>query len=75
MMAFFSTSKIKEVSDNKKINEYVPEEDRPIPFKRMIYFGDGETDIPCMKMVKANGGYSIAVYKPKDKVYRCHLEL
>jgi hypothetical protein len=33
----------------------------------MIYFGDGETDIPCMKMVKANGGYSIAVYKPKDK--------
>lgn len=57
---------IKEVSDNKKINEYVPEEERPIPFKRMIYFGDGETDIPCMKMVKANGGYSIAVYKPND---------
>lgn len=61
---------IKEVSDNKKINEYVPEEDRPIPFKRMIYFGDGETDIPCMKMVKANGGYSIAVYKPKDSSKR-----
>lgn len=58
---------ITEVSDNKKINKYVPEESRPIPFKRMIYFGDGETDIPCMKMVKANGGYSIAVYKPKDK--------
>lgn len=57
---------IKEVSDNKKINEYVPEEERPIPFKRMIYFRDGETDIPCMKMVKANGGYSIAVYKPND---------
>lgn len=61
---------IKEVSDNKKINEYVPEEDRPIPFKRMIYFGDGETDIPCMKMVKQNGGYSIAVYKPKDSSKR-----
>ena len=57
---------IKEVSDNKKINEYVPEDERPIPFKRMIYFGDGETDIPCMKMVKQNGGYSIAVYTPKD---------
>ena len=57
---------IKEVSDNKRINEYVPEEERPIPFKRMIYFGDGETDIPCMKMVKQNGGYSIAVYTPKD---------
>ena len=56
---------IEEVSDSKKINEYVAEKDRPIPFKRMIYFGDGETDIPCMKMVKINGGHSIAVYNPK----------
>lgn len=61
---------IKEVSDNKKINEYVPEEEQPIPFKRMIYFGDGETDIPCMKMVKANGGYSIAVYNSNDSSKR-----
>lgn len=53
---------IKEVSDTKKINEYVPEKERPIPFERMIYFGDGETDIPCMKMVKEHGGHSIAVY-------------
>ena len=58
---------IKEVSDNKRINEYVPEEDRPIPFERMIYFGDGETDIPCMKMIKDHGGHSIAVYGDKKK--------
>lgn len=57
---------ISEVSDNKKINEYVEEEDRPVPFNRMIYFGDGETDIPCMRMVKQKGGYSIAVYKQRD---------
>lgn len=57
---------IEEVWDNKRINEYVPENERPVPFKRMIYFGDGETDIPCMKMVKQNGGYSIAVYRPND---------
>ena len=61
---------IEEVSDNKRINEFVPENERPIPFKRMIYFGDGETDIPCMKMVKQNGGYSIAVYRPNDEEKR-----
>ena len=61
---------IEEVSDNKRINEFVPENERPIPFKRMIYFGDGETDIPCMKMVRQNGGYSIAVYRAKDEAKR-----
>lgn len=55
-----------DVSDNKKINEYMKESDRPVPFSRMIYFGDGETDIPCMKMVKDRGGYSIAVYKKRN---------
>ena len=34
----------------------------------MIYIGDGLTDVPCMKLVKVNGGYSIAVYTSKDKV-------
>jgi len=55
---------IKEVSDNHKINQYIPEKDRRVPFSNMIYFGDGETDIPCMKLIKDQGGHSIAVYKP-----------
>ena len=59
---------IREVSDNSRINQYMPENERPVPFRRMIYFGDGATDIPCMKMVKANGGHSIAVYgSPKGE--------
>lgn len=58
---------IQDVSDNKKINEYVPESERPIPFERMIYFGDGETDIPSMKMIKDHGGHSIAVYGNNKK--------
>lgn len=58
---------IKEVSDNKKINQYIPEKERPIPFSHMIYFGDGDTDIPCMKMVKEHGGHSIAVYANNAK--------
>jgi len=53
--------------DNVNVNEYVPEKKRPIPFKRMIYIGDGNTDIPCMKLVKVQGGYSISVYKPNTR--------
>ena len=58
---------IPKVSDNSKVNQYVPDNKRPIPFPRMIYFGDGETDIPCMKMVKEHGGHSIAVYNNEAK--------
>lgn len=58
---------IVKVSDNKKINQYIPENKRPFPFTRMIYFGDGETDIPCMKMVKEHGGHAITVYPNDNK--------
>ena len=64
----FKISKgIREVSDNKKINEYVAKEDRPIPFEHMIYFGDGETDVPSMSVVKGQGGHSVAVYGDAKK--------
>ena len=57
---------IRSISDNSKVNEYKPEEEREIPFQHMLYFGDGETDIPCMKLVKQQGGCSFAVYKPHN---------
>jgi len=57
---------VRSISDNELINEHIPEDERRIPFKHMIYFGDGQTDIPCMKLVKDKGGHSIAVYKPRD---------
>jgi len=56
-----------DVSDNKLINNFIPEEDRTIPFSNMVYIGDGDTDIPCFRLVKDRGGHSIAVYKPKTK--------
>jgi hypothetical protein len=48
--------------DNSLINKFVEEDKRPIPFSRMIYIGDGETDVPAMKMIKFKGGTAIAVY-------------
>jgi hypothetical protein len=48
--------------DNTLINKIVPENEKPIPFSNIIYLGDGETDIPAMKMVRMQGGYTIAVY-------------
>ena len=45
----------------------MPDEERPIPFRRMIYFGDGMTDIPSMKLTKERNGIAIAVYPPKSK--------
>ncbi len=65
---------ISSVSDNSEVNRYMREEDRPVPFRRMIYFGDGQTDIPCMKMVSHNGGHSIAVYEPGNAARRAAAE-
>lgn len=53
--------------DNTLINKIVPEDEKPVPFSNMIYIGDGETDVPAMKMVKLQGGTSIAVYNPDLK--------
>ncbi|MBR2007018.1 MAG: haloacid dehalogenase-like hydrolase [Alistipes sp.] len=58
---------VESVYDTQLVNRYMEEEHRPVPFKRMIYVGDGTTDIPCMRLVKNYGGHSIAVYNPADK--------
>lgn len=58
---------IKNAWDNESINKFMPEHERPMPFNRMIYLGDGETDIPAMKMINFQGGKSIAVYNPDTK--------
>ncbi len=55
------------VYDNSKINEFVPKEDRPVPFNNMVFLGDGDTDIPCFRLVKDQGGHAIAVYKPNTR--------
>ncbi|HIU63614.1 MAG TPA: haloacid dehalogenase-like hydrolase [Candidatus Avacidaminococcus intestinavium] len=54
---------ILDISEDDALNNYIDNDERRIPFRNMIYIGDGLTDVPCMKLVKLNGGYSIAVYK------------
>jgi 2-hydroxy-3-keto-5-methylthiopentenyl-1-phosphate phosphatase len=58
---------ILDLSDNDSLNRYQAEDERKIPFRNMIYIGDGLTDVPCMKLVKINGGESIAVYQKRGK--------
>ena len=43
------------------------EEEKKLPYKHMIYFGDGMTDIPCMKLLKSKGGNSVCVYNPESQ--------
>ncbi len=49
-------------NNDADLNRSTPEEQKRIPFHRMIYIADGFTDVPCMKLVKQNGGKAIAVY-------------
>jgi phosphoserine phosphatase len=46
------------------INQWMPMSQRPMPFSRMVFIGDGETDIPAMKMVRHQGGFAVAVFDP-----------
>jgi len=56
------------------VNEYFTPEEMRVPFRNIVYIGDSDTDIPCMKLVNAYGGHSIGVYNndtlDKTKVYK-----
>ena len=51
-----------DVTDDVRLNTKIKDEERRIPYYNMIYFGDGLTDVPCMKLVKQYCGHSIAIY-------------
>ncbi len=55
-----------DVNDDN-VNEYCKPEDLRVPFRNIVYIGDSDTDIPCMKVVNSNGGHSIGVYNPETK--------
>jgi hypothetical protein len=49
------------------VNDSVPEDERRVPFKNMIYVADGPSDIPSFSVVLKHGGYACAVYDPRSK--------
>lgn len=57
---------ILDVTNDFDLNRSTPEDRRRVPFRNMIYLGDGLTDVPSMKLTKSKGGCSIAVYPPGE---------
>ena len=57
-----------DVSDDKTLNDSMPDDSKRVPFTNMIYIGDGLSDVPCMKMMRAYGGQAIAVYQEANRM-------
>ena len=56
-----------DICDREGVNAYMSNKDRAVPFAHMIYVGDGDTDIPCMQIIRRHNGHAIAVYNPIKK--------
>ena len=58
---------ILDVSRDRELNDSMPDDSKRVPFTNMIYMGDGLSDVPCMKMMRAYGGQAIAVYQSTNR--------
>ena len=56
-----------DIANDKDLNASMPDDSTRIPFVNMIYVGDGLSDVPCMKMMRAYGGQAVAVYQKSNR--------
>ena len=52
---------------DERVNDSMDDSLLTIPYENIVYIGDSATDIPCMRLVKSKGGYSIGVFDPEKK--------
>jgi hypothetical protein len=55
-----------DVTDDEAVNAFVEPDRRAVPFANIAFVGDGDTDIPCFRLVKEQGGHSLAVFDPEQ---------
>ena len=65
--AIFEINKGTNMHSSIGVNDLVPEEDRRVPVKNMIYVADGPSDIPSFSVIRKHGGLAYAVYDAESE--------
>ena len=56
-----------DVANDRDLNASMPDDSKRVPFTNMIYVGDGLSDVPCMKMLRAYGGQAVGVFQEENR--------
>ena len=62
--AIFEINKGINKLEGVSVNDTIPEEERRVPFRNMIYIADGPSDVPSFSVIRKHGGLAYAVYQP-----------
>lgn len=64
--AIFEINKGVNKNESITVNDSIPEDDRRVPFRNMIYIADGPSDVPSFSVIRKHGGLAYAVYDDKS---------
>jgi len=67
--ALFEINKGVNKQNSIDVNTQIPEDQRRVPIRNMIYIADGPSDVPCFSVVNLHGGKTLAVYAPGESNY------